>query len=272
MKNRKTHFFLFFLITVAITLFSCQKEAGDDPGNIPSGKSRLEVMLTDDPSQLFDSIFINIQKLEVKVEDSTGAEHWDVLTIRPGIYNILRFRNGLDTLLASGYIPNGEVKKLRITLGTGNYVMLNGVSIPLDLHSSDTVVTVDVHHGSLDNIGIRRFRIWLDMDGHGSIRIKSNGRLELRLKLSHFCRSNSGEIEGEIKPAASLPAVVMAVAGIDTLTAIPEQDGEFKIRGIRANTVTVIIKPSNGYKDSVINNVPIRFGEDTHLGRIVLHR
>lgn len=272
MKNRKTHFFLSLFIIGAIAFFSCQKETRNDPGDIPAGKSRLDVMLTDDPSQLFDSIFINIQKLEVKVEDSTGAEHWDVLTIRPGIYNILRFRNGLDTLLASGYIPNGEVKKIRITLGTGNYVMLNGVSIPLDLHSSDTVVTIDVHHGSFDNMGIRHFRIWLDMDGHGSIRVKSNGRLELRLKLSHFCRGNSGEIEGEIKPGAALPAVVLAVSGTDTLMAIPEQDGEFKIRGIRSNTATVIIKPSNGYKDSVINNVPIRFGEDTHLGRIVLHR
>ncbi|HRI26118.1 MAG TPA: DUF4382 domain-containing protein [Ferruginibacter sp.] len=272
MKNRKTPWFLFILITAAVTIFSCQKEARDDSGNIPAGQSRLEVMLTDDPSQLFDSIFINIQKLEVKTEDSTGAEHWDVLTIRPGVYNILRFRNGLDTLLASGNIPAGEIKKIRLTLGTGNYVMLNGVSIPLDLNSSDAVITIDVHHGSFDSTGIRRFRIWLDMDGHGSIRIKSNGRLELKLRLGHFCHGNSGEIEGEIQPGAALPALVMAVSGTDTLTAIPEHDGEFKIRGIRSTTATVIIKPSNGYKDSVINNVPVRLGEDTHLGRIVLHR
>lgn len=271
MKNKKPLILLSLFTAAILLLFSCQKEAVDDTGNLPAGKSLLQVMLTDDPSQIFDSIFIDIRKLEVKVEDSSGAEHWDVLTIRPGVYNILRFRNGLDTLLASGYIPNGEVKKIRLTLGNGNYVMLNGASIPLDLHSSDAVLTIDVH-GGLDRIGVRRFRIWLDIDGHGSIRIKSNGRLELRLKLSHFCRGNSGEIEGEISPSAALPALVMAVSGTDTLTAIPEHDGEFKIRGIRSNTVTVIIRPSNGYKDSVINNVPIRFGEDTELGRIVLHR
>lgn len=271
MKNKRSFLFLALLGIAAVFFFSCQKEAVDDSGNVQAGSNQFDVMLTDDPSVLFDSIFINIQKVEVKVEDSTGAERWDQLNIRPGIYNILRFRNGLDTLLATGYVPTGEVKKIRITIGQGNYAMLNGTSFPLDLHPSDSVLTIDVH-GGWDRIGTRRFRIWLDMDGHGSIRLKSNGRFELRLKLSHFCRGNSGEIEGEISPSGALPALVMAVAGTDTLFAVPEHDGEFKIRGIRTNSATVIIKPSNGYKDSVINNVPIRVGEDTRLGRIVLHR
>lgn len=274
MKNKKSLLLLcLIMVTAVVTFFSCQKnvDAPADETNIPAGKSELQIMLTDDPSQIFDSIFIDIKRVEVKVKDSTGAERWDTLTIRAGVYNILRFRNGLDTLLAIGYIPNGEIKKIRLTLGTNNYVMLNGVSIPLNLSSSDAVITIDVN-GHVDRIGTRRFKIWLDFDGHGSIRIKSNGRLELKLKLSHFCKGNSGEIEGEIKPSGALPAVVMAIAGADTLTAIPDRDGEFKIRGIKTSTATVIITPSNGYKDSVITNIQIRRGDDTDLGKIVLHR
>jgi Domain of unknown function (DUF4382) len=274
MKNKKLLLFLPLLaLAVTVTFFSCQKDVaspGED-ASLPAGQSQLQVMLTDDPSQIFDSIFIDIKMLEVKIKDSTGAEFWDTLAINPGVYNILRFRNGLDTLLASGLIPNGEIKKIRVTLGTNNYVMLNGVTIPLNLNSSDAVITLDIN-GHVDRIGNRRFRIWLDFDGHGSIRIKSNGRLELKLRLSHFCHSNSGEIEGEIKPAAALPAVVRAIAGTDTLTAIPDRDGEFKIRGIKTATATLIITPSNGYKDSVITNIPIRQGKDTDLGKIVLHR
>lgn len=274
MKNKKTLLLLpLIALTTIITFFSCQKEAASLPEDaaIPAGQSQLQVMLTDDPSQIFDSIFIDIKKLEVKIKDSAGNERWDTLSIRAGVYNILRFRNGLDTLLAIGNIPNGELKKIRVTLGTNNYVMLKGVQIPLNLNSSDAVITIDVN-GSVDRIGVRRFRIWLDFDGHGSIRIKSNGRLELKLKLSHFCNSNSGEIEGEIKPSAALPATVTVIAGTDTLTAIPDHEGEFKIRGIKTTTATIIIKPSNGYKDSVINNIIIRRGDDTDLGKIVLHR
>lgn len=273
MKNKKPFLFLSLIsLIVTITFFSCQKDVvKPEDADIPAGQSQLQVMLTDDPSQIFDSIFIDIKMLEVKIKDSAGREFWDTLAINPGVYNILRFRNGLDTLLASGNIPNGEVRKIRVTLGTNNYVMLNGVSIPLHLSSSgDAVITIDVN-GHVDRIGNRRFRIWLDFDGHGSIRLH-NGRLELKLHISHFCHSNSGEIEGEIKPSAAFPVVVTAIAGTDTLTAIPDHDGDFKIRGIKSATATIIITPSNGYKDSVINNIQIRQGKETDLGKIVLHR
>ena len=66
--------------------------------------------------------------------------------------------------------------------------------------------------------------------------------------------------------------MVKAISGTDTLIAIPEHEGEFKIRGIRSSTVKLIITPSNGYRDSVINNIQIRRGDDTKLGTIVLHQ
>lgn len=273
MKNKKSFLFLsLFILTIAVAIVSCKKDVSTETSTtlapVPPGKSELKIMLTDDPSVIFDSIFIDIQRVEVKVEDSTGAERWDTLAIRAGVYNILRFRNGLDTLLATGYIPNGEVEKIRITLGNRNSVVLNGVTIPLV--NIDKVITIDVH-GDVDHLDPRHLRIWLDFDGHGSIRFH-NGRLELKLHIGHFCRSKSGELEGEIKPSAALPAMVAVVDGTDTLRAIPDREGEFKIRGIKTSTVKVIITPSNGYKDSVINNVTIRRNDDTDLGKIVLHR
>ncbi len=117
----------------------------------------------------------------MKVKDSTGAEHWDTLSIVPGVYNILRFRNGLDTLIATGNIPAGRIEKIRITLGTNNYAMLNGVTFPLFMNSSDAVITINVND-EVDRVGVRRFKIWLDFDGHGSIRFH-NGRLELQLHI-----------------------------------------------------------------------------------------
>lgn len=269
MKIKKSLLFLsLFLTTMIVVFISCKKETSAGPGALPPGKSELKIMMTDDPSVIFDSIFLDIQRVEVKIEDSTGRERWDTLTIRAGVYNILRFRNGLDTLLAAGYIPNGEVEKIRITLGTRNSVVLNGAIILLT--NIDKVITVDVH-GDVDHLDPRHLRIWLDFDGHGSIRFH-NGRWELKLKIGHFSHGKSGELEGEIRPSGALPATLMVIAGADTLRAIPENDGEFKIRGIKTNTVTLIIKPSNGYKDSVINNIPIRRGNDTDLGKIVLHK
>ena len=275
MKNKKSLLFLsLFFLTIAIAVVSCKKDVSTESSAalapVPPGKSQLKIMLTDDPSVIFDSIFIDIQRVEVKVEDSTGAEHWDTLSIRAGIYNILNFRNGLDTLLAVGYVPNGEVEKIRITLGNRNSAVLNGVTIPLPLVNNQNQVIIDVH-GDVDHLDPNHLQLWLDFDGHGSIRIH-NGRLELNLQIGHFSHHNSGELEGKIKPSAAFPVTVTAIAGTDTLRAIPEHEGEFKIRGIKTSPVKLIITASNGYKDSVINNIQIRVGDDTKLGTIVLHR
>lgn len=273
MKNKRPFLFVsLVMLSCIITILSCKKDVSSENetalGPVPAGKSQVQIMMTDDPSAIFDSIFLDIQKVEVKIEDSTGAEHWDTLAIRKGVYNILRFRNGLDTLLATGFVPNGELEKIRITLGTRNSVVLNGITIPLT--NLDPVITIEVH-GDADHLDPRHLRIWLDFDGHGSIRFH-NGRWELRLRIGHFSHHSSGELEGEIKPSAALPAIVAVVDGADTLRAIPDHEGEFKIRGIKNATVSVIITPSNGYKDSVINNIQVRHNDDTKLGKIVLHR
>jgi hypothetical protein len=273
MKNKKLVFFSTVLLAATtFIMVSCKKElsAGAGINSVPPGQNALKIMLTDDPSQVFDSIFIDIRKVEVRVIDSTGAEHWDSLTIRTGVYNILNFRNGLDTLLASGFVPNGRVDKIRVTLGTNNYVMLNGVTTPLVIPAGQNIITVSIDD-DVDHDDSNHLRTWLDFDGQGSIQLH-NGKLELKLHLGHFSNHNSGELEGKIKPSAAFPVVVKAVSGTDTLTAIPEREGEFKIRGIRTSTATLIITPSNGYKDSVINNIQIRQGNDTDLGNIVLHR
>ncbi len=272
MKNKKSLLLVTLcFMAMIIIVFSCKKELSSEDsalGPVPPGKSELKIMLTDDPSLYFDSILIDIQSVEVKVEDSTGAEHWDTLSIRAGVYKILRFRNGLDTLLGTGFIPNGEVEKIRITLGARNSVVLNGVTVPL--LNLDTQITIDVK-GDIDRLDPRHLRLWLDFDGHGSIRFH-NGKLELKLKIGHFCKSKSGDLEGKIKPSEALPASIMAISGTDTLRAIADREGEFKIRGIKASTVNLIIKPSNGFKDSVINNIQVRRNDDMDLGKIVLHK
>ncbi len=271
MKNvKKSGAFALAVVILILAAVSCKKELSGSE-DIPAGKSKLTVFLTDDPSLIFDSVFIDIQMLEVKVEAPGGAEFWDTLPIRTGVYNILKFRNGVDTLLTTAYIPGGEIKKLRLTLGTRNSVMKNGNSFPLLLHSSNRQVIIDIP--DIDRIDPNNFRIWIDFDGHGSvIRLRDN-QFELRPRIHSFNNSRGGKLEGEVKPGAALPAIVKVIAGNDTLLAVTDNhDGEFKVRGINSNSVKVIIIPSNGYRDSTISNVLIRPGEETELDDIVLHR
>jgi hypothetical protein len=256
-----------------MVVFSCNKEkSGSNASGVPVGKNELKVMLTDDPSLIFDAVFIDFRAVEVKVERADGTEHWDTLSIRAGVYNILRLRNGVDTLLGIGYVPDGSIEKIRLTLGNNNSVMKNGISYPLQLHNNNPYVVINIDH-DVDEIDEDHFRLWLDFDGHQSIIRLHHNQFELKPRVGHFSDHHSGEIEAKIRPSAAFPVIVSAISGTDTLVAIPDNDdGEFKIRGIRSSTVKIIISPSNGYRDSVINNVIIRRGDDTDLGTIILHQ
>ncbi|MBK8952925.1 MAG: DUF4382 domain-containing protein [Chitinophagaceae bacterium] len=210
-------------------------------------------------------------------DDSLPNSGWVNMNIRPGIINILRFRNGLDTLLATGTLPNARLKKIKLILGIQNSVMKNGQSFPLKIKDEDreVIVSLDINNFEIINGGSVMF--WIDFDAGNSIRVDNSGsgnnngyRLKSHIKI--FSHSNSGRIEGKVLPLAADP-IIKAVIGTDTATAIPDDDdGEFKIVGLTAGTYKVIIDGQNGYSDTLIQNVIVSKREDSHLPLIRLRR
>src|SRR5260221_12026280 len=92
------------LAAATVLFYSCRKEAtlGGSIANIDKPHPAT-IFLTDHQTPIFDSVFIDLRKLEVKLEDDTlSNDGWVNLNIRAGVYNVLRFRNGLDTLFATG--------------------------------------------------------------------------------------------------------------------------------------------------------------------------
>lgn len=99
--------------------------------------------------------------------------------------------------------------------------------------------------------------IQVDNSGSGN----GNG-YRLRSHICLFSRSKSGRIEGRGIARVADP-IVKAIIGTDTATAIPEDDGEFKIVGLRAGTYQLLIDGQNNFRDTLIGNVIVRNNEDT---------
>lgn len=276
MKNLKRLIGMLLVMTLCF-LFSCQKSEIDNSADIDK-PHRATIYLTDHQTPVFDSVFIDLQRLEVKLEDDTLPNSgWINLSIRPGIYNILRFRNGLDTLFATGNLPNARLKKIKLVLGTQNSVMKNGQSFSLRVKNEDREVIANLDNSLFDITAGGQVLFWIDFDAGNSIQVDNSGqgnnngyRLKSHIKI--FCRSHSGQIEGRVLPRYADP-IVKAVIGSDTATAIPDHnDGEFKIVGLRPGTYQLIIDGQNGYSDTSINNVIIREREDTHIPTITLRQ
>ncbi|MFI5129889.1 MAG: DUF4382 domain-containing protein [Chitinophagales bacterium] len=267
------------LLSTTILIYSCQKGIpSDSPKSTDVNKPHsIAIYLTDDQTPVFDSIFIDIQKLEVKVDDGIGNDHWVNLNINAGVYNILRLRNGIDTLFATGILPNARVRKVRLTLGLQNRVMKDGQSFPLRVHDNDREVVANIEAGNFEIVPPNQVLFWIDFDASRSIQTDNSGsgnnngyRLKSHIKI--FTRSNSGRIEGRVLPSAA-DALVLAINGTDTTMAIPDNsNGEFKIVGLNAGIYRVFIDGRNNYNDTTINNVTVRNREDTHTPTITLHQ
>ncbi|RYZ30281.1 MAG: DUF4382 domain-containing protein [Chitinophagaceae bacterium] len=273
MKTQLTLKMLFALLPLSVLLLiACQKEASGEAGPSP-----LKIYLTDHQTPVFDSVFIDMQKLEVKLEDDTLSNGgWVSLSIRSGVYNILRFRNGLDTLFANGTLPNNQIRKVRLTLGTQNSVMRNGQSLPLKIKDKEREVVINLTSANFD-VNNGQLALWLDFDAGNSIRVDNSGSgnnngFELKPHIKAFGKRTTGRIEGRVSPLAA-NAIVKAVIGTDTATAIPEsRSGEFKIIGLNAGMYKVIVDGQNGYLDTTINNVRVVNNEDTKLPPITLRQ
>jgi hypothetical protein len=262
-----------------VLFYSCQKEATVDNSITDLNKAHaVTIYLIDDQTPVFDSVFIDMQQLQVKLQDDTLPNGgWVNVKIRAGVYNILKFRNGLDTLFATGTLPNGKIKKIRLTLGTQNSVMKNGQRFALNVKDDDRMVEANIEPGNFEITNNGQILFWIDFDASRSIQTDNSGsgngngfRLKSHIKI--FTKSKTGEIEGRVLPKEA-DALVMAINGTDTTMAVPnDDDGEFKIVGLNAGIYRVYIDGRNNYLDSTITNVIVRNREDTHLPTIILHK
>ena len=275
------------MMTFFILLGSACKK-GNLEGN--SGTSPVSIYLTDDPSLIFDNMFIDIQKVEVKAEDDAEAENeheheaehnendrngssegsWINLSVKAGIYDLLKFRNGIDTVLGNGNFPvTKNLKKIRITLGQNNHGVLNGVSVPLVIKDKNNVIVVSLDKSLLSSDN-GRFQLSVDIDAGRSVHENGN-EFELKPIAHSFNRTKSGGIEGKVLPADA-NALVFAINGADTTSAIPEREGEFKIRGLKdGNYILLIHSTANNYPDTTFS-VSVLGSEDTQIQTITLHK
>ncbi len=131
MKSNLLSLLLMAIIVFVIILFTaCSKSTND--GN----SSNLHVRLTDGPTNLAE-VNIDIKEVRVKFsDDSSNTNGWVALNTYAGVYNILKLRNGVDTLLATAPLPKDVVKEIRFVLGANNSIKDTfGVVYPLTIPS-----------------------------------------------------------------------------------------------------------------------------------------
>lgn len=120
--------------TVLVFLYSCKKD---------SESTRVRINLTDAPA-MYEEVNVDLREINIKLDGDSAA--WISLPTKAGIYNLLDYQNGVDTLISEATLTGSAIKEIRLVLGSDNSIKKDGESYPLTIPSgSESGLKIKMH-------------------------------------------------------------------------------------------------------------------------------
>ncbi|RYE14392.1 MAG: DUF4382 domain-containing protein [Sphingobacteriales bacterium] len=257
------------LFLAATAFSSCSKD--EESTNNGTGKAKLQIRLTDAPGD-YEEVNVDIQSVKIHSSGSANDNDagWQTLTvINPGLYNLLDFANGADTLLVSADLPEGTISQIRLILGDDNSVKLNdGTTHDLTTPSAQqSGLKLQVHTELKKDV---TYKMLLDFDAAKSIVKTGNGKYKLKPVIRVITDAVAGGIKGDVQPDTLNPAIYV-LNGNDTVAGgFTTSTGEFLIRGINAGTYSVSFDSSVDTFDKVVPGVVVTNTGITDMGVVTM--
>ncbi len=247
----------FSLILVAMLLGFLINSCSDQNTN---SNYPYAVRLTDAPGP-YEAVNIDIQAVEI-----TGADSQNVsLDVSPGIYNLLDFTNGADTLIAEGNLKFSKIEQIRLILGPNNTIVDSDGEHPLSTPSAEqSGLKLQVHQTLSEGI---LYSVILDFDANKSVVKLGNGGFKLKPVIRTIEEAISGNIKGDIAPIgtnASIEAINTATN--ESYSTNVNQEGKYMILGLPEGTYNITVTPEEPYLPTTIENISVEVGKVTDVG------
>lgn len=254
------------IMTTVLVAVSCQKNK-----NSTGDKPRLQVRLTDAPDPNVKEVWVDIKGIAIKMGDSAEIT---LANSYPGLYNLLNFTNGKDTILADAEIPVGRISQIRLLLGDNNYIITKtGEKINLSTPSAQqsglkVQIQQDVTGGIL-------YRLILDFDaGKSIVKAGNSGQYILKpvVRVLSFV-SSGGTVKGVVAPD-SIVTAIYAINGPDTVASTFTQvgNGNYMIKDIPAGSYTFSYVPNDTIHKTATRTVPVTLGQITTVDSVKLEK
>ncbi len=224
--------------------------------------TKFSVKMTDAPGS-YDALMLSIKRVEVLTSEGEFE-----LPVNPAPFDILEFRMGKDTLLASKDIPSGRLQEIRLVLNdTGNEVVIDGETYDLKTPSGQSSgVKLKINDELQGGIA---YTLKIDFDAAKSIVKTGNGKYILKPVIRAIPNAVSGAVTGMISPASS-NSKVFAITGTDTTGAVADTLGKFFFPGIAAGTYKLNVIPQSPYMPKSVESVQVTTGSVKDLGTITV--
>ena len=259
-KNGKSLIMTKILYAVFFSLLVFMMPACNKDEN---NQAHLSVRMTDAPAN-YDAVMVDVQGVEVIGEGGAAV----MLNTSKGIYNLLDFTNGVDTLIAAGDLDAGTISQIRLILGTENSVIVDGNVFPLSTPSAQqSGLKLQVNQTFVAGVS---YYILLDFDANQSVVLQGNGTYQLKPVIRTINAAVSGSIKGSISPI-SLGTVVTASSNGVSYSTIANANGYFMIPGLPAGTYDVTVTPVLPLLPITITGKTVVIGATTDLGIVIFN-
>lgn len=244
------------IISIGLFMTSCKKD---------SAKSSYpySIRMTDAPGP-YNAVYIDLQGVEITGDNGKTV----LLNVHTGIYNLLNFSNGIDTLIATGSLETSNVQQIRLILGTNNSVVVNNVSYPLSTPSADqSGLKLQVHQTLQAGV---MYSVLLDFDANKSIVETGNGTYKLKPVIRTIETPISGSIKGKISPIGTLAFVTATSPASLTYSSNVTASGDFILMGLPSGTYSVTVTPLLPLAPVTRTNIIVTTGVTSNIGTIAL--
>jgi Domain of unknown function (DUF4382) len=233
----------------------------------PARQGEFRLLLVDSPAG-YDQVNIVVTKVEVHAVGSDSASGWITLTDTTVTYDLLKLVNGANSIIGDKMLPVGKYTQIRLSIGTGSNIVIDGVSYGLEVSSATGLKlnhNFDIEEGKL-------YLLTLDCDAAKSITLINGNQYKLHPVIRVVANVISGSISGIINPVAVRATISTTVAGSDTVSTVSDAtNGSFKLVALPAGTYDVIITPNDSnYLDTTITGIQVVAQQDKNMGTIIL--
>lgn len=263
-KRKPLQLAVFFSFSIlALFVFRCSDSTSPE-----TGQGQLKITMVDSPAE-YDEVNIVVTRVEVHRANNDSTNGWFVINNNTATYDLLRLRNGASVILGNNYLDAGSYSQIRLIIGTGSNIVVDGVTYPLEIPSGEQT-GVKLNHAFEIQSGVI-YELILDFDAEHSIMLTGNGQYKLKPVIRLVPAIISGTISGKINPI-SAASYVYAISGTDTSATIAESIlGSFKLMALTQRTYRVEISSANpAYNDTTITNVAVVAQQNIDLGTINL--
>ena len=251
-----------------LALTGCAKDNATSP---QSDTGSMQVNMVDAPAG-YDQVNVVVDSVQAHIATADSTSGWTTLSTSPATYNLLAYSNGNFAVLGNARLPVGHYTQMRLYVGSGSTVVVDGQTKPLNIPSgvqSGVKLNIDA-----TIVADATYALTLDFDANQSV-VKSGNPANPTYSLKPVVRTSTayttGFIAGAVLPLSAKPNIWAFSNTGDTLSTSTDIAGAFKFVYVTPGTYSVSIASTDtAYFDSTIVGVSVNVFATANVGTITL--